>query len=193
MKSADADRSPGTNNDESSAPYTPADFYRQCSDSRCEFSLFEGERIVQGVATWHPSDTGFQIVGDPAVISVIDDYAAHPEVPVQCYSVRILGRWNEETSVFFDVDAEYGIFGISAAEEGDTDSLLNDAWEGRFHYEKRLPANDWEAVGFQIRTLAHRGQMTFSVRKIGVGEPLFYLIEVDGENSCGADAIQVDE
>ncbi|MBN2341478.1 MAG: hypothetical protein JXX29_22775 [Deltaproteobacteria bacterium] len=172
--------------------YTPTDFYRQCTDARCELNLTEGERIVQDVPTWHDVDTGFRLDGDPAVISTIDEYAAHPEVPVQCYVIQILGRWGTDVSVTFEASGEYGVFGMSAREEYESYVDPSTIFEGESFFSKPLPHNDWQLQTFELKTLSHRGQLEFSLRKSGAGEALFYFVEIDGNNDCSEKAIAVD-
>lgn len=179
--------------------YTPNDFDAHCYEQTCDFDLVEGERMSRGVATWHAGDRGFVVEGNPAVISVSDRYAAHPEVPVKCYKVRVLGNWDRNVELFFEVDGEYGIFGLSAAEKyaeeqnaDDTELDISSDYEGIVHFSQKLNGRDWQVNTLEIHTLKHRGQLDFSVRKEGEGDALFYLIKIDGERECTTNAINVD-
>ncbi|MBN2715836.1 MAG: hypothetical protein JXX14_08270 [Deltaproteobacteria bacterium] len=192
--SEDRDSNLGADEDTASkndSGYTPSDFYRQCTDSICQFKMIEGERWEPGVATWHPADTGFSLIGNPAVVTVVDSYAAHPAVPVACYTVTVLGNWDDDVQLFFDVTGQYGIFGMTPEEEM-ADPLPVSLFEGEFEWTRRLSANHWKPVTLTIRAPKHRGQMNFSFRKEGDGYVLFYLLEVNGQPLCPADAIVVD-
>ncbi len=191
--SADADDD--SNRDADSASewgYTPLDFYRQCSDVECDFRMFEGEKMLRGLSTWHPRDTGFSFVGDPVLISVTDEFAAHPDVPIACYSVSLLGYWDEDARIFLEVKGEYGIFGLTQSESESETLPVSDVEPQAFLFEKRIINGNWKPFDITLRTLNHRGRLDFSIRKEGSGQAVFYSIEVDGERECPANAEQVD-
>ena len=171
--------------------FTPSDFYRQCSEDVCDFKMYEGERRQKGVATWHPHDTGFSLIGDPVVVSVVDQFASHPEVPVACYKITVLGYWGTDVDVSLEITGEYGIFGMTWAEENDTVPPESEA-EGEFEWIHPLPPNTWEPLTFTVKSPKYRGEMTFSIRQTGSGNAIFYLLEVNGQPQCPPDAIAVD-
>ena len=171
--------------------YTPLDFYQQCTDIDCDFRMYEGEKRVLGIGTWHPKDTGFSFIGDPVLISVTDDYAAHPDVPVRCYTVSVLGYWEDDVQVSLEVAGEYGIFGMTR-EETESDVPPVSEFEGEFLFTKPLLNGNWNPFEISIRTLKHRGKLDFSIRTEGTGTAVFYLIEVDGQTECPAAAQVVD-
>ena len=179
------------NADTGAGGFTPSDFFEQCTDAVCDFNMFEGDRIEKGIGTWHPKDSGFRLVGDPVVVSVTDRYAAHPDVPVACYNITVLGSWQPDVQLSLEVFGTYGIDGLSWEEEHDTEPLVSE-FEGEFLWRKRLPPGDWETMQYTVRTLKHRGTMVFTIRKEGAGEARFYLLEVDGQGTCPEDAVEVD-
>jgi hypothetical protein len=193
MNSADeADNSDGVADTTSEWGYTPLDFYRQCTDVECDFRMFEGEKMLRGLSTWHPRDTGFSFVGDPVLISVTDEFAAHPDVPVVCYSVSLLGYWDADARIFLAVKGEYGIFGLTQAESESETLPVSDVASQAFLFEKRIMNGNWKPFDITLRTLKHRGRLDFSIRKEGSGQAVFYSIEVDGEMDCPANAEEVD-
>lgn len=171
---------------------TPLDFHEQCSDAVCDFRMDEGDRLSHGMGTWHLGDTGIGLEGAEVVISVTDEFAAHPEVPVECYEIRILGNWDEDVEVYFEMLGEYGIFGRSVSERQTDVELVSD-YEGEFEYSKRLPHGDWKLHTMEVRTLAHRGGIKFSIRKVGAGDARFYYIDINGKYLCSDNAIVLDE
>ena len=172
--------------------YTPLDFYQQCTDVECDFRMFEGEKMLRGLSTWHPRDTGFSFVGDPVRISVEDEFAAHPDVPIACYSISLLGHWDEDARIFLEVTGEYGIFGLTQAESESETLPVSDVAPQTFVFEKRIINGNWKPFDITLRTLKHRGRLDFSIRKEGSGQVVFYSIEVDGERKCPANAEEVD-
>jgi len=167
----------------------PVDFNASCGDVECDFLLVEGDRIVHGVPTWHPRDTGISLEGDPVVIRVTDAYAAHPLVEVDCYRLRVLGWWEEDVALYVDFRITY------VEEQGDSDSLdteLPVPTGGVVSDSVRLTNRNWHLVDFAVKEPAGRAFMSFSVRKEGPGQAVLYYVEVDGMAECAGDERRID-
>ncbi|MBN2715837.1 MAG: hypothetical protein JXX14_08275 [Deltaproteobacteria bacterium] len=171
--------------------WVPTDIYFKCSPFDCDFTTIEGD-YKTGVATWHPADSGFALVGDWAVMTVSDEYAAHPESETECYEIYVQGAWDDSVSVEVKVDAEYGVFGLSPNED-ETDTALYDLPDGSFSMTTAVESNAFEPWTMNIRTLKVRGKIVFSIEKRGEGDATFYFVEISGDEDCAGDAVTLDD
>ncbi|MBN2341479.1 MAG: hypothetical protein JXX29_22780 [Deltaproteobacteria bacterium] len=172
--------------------YTPTDFFKQCTGDACGFLREPTEALRQGVPTWHAGDSGFTLKGVPAALVAVDEFAAHPDVPVQCYQIQILGKWDATAGISIEMTGTYGVFGVTESEFIHPESLPTDLPDGEHVLTVPLSDSDWGLQQFEIHTLAYRGKLEFSLKKEGEGEALFYLLQVDGRNRCSSEALEVD-
>lgn len=174
----------------------PSGFNMSCSNVDCQFRRFGGEKILYGVPTWHRNDMGISLVGDPIMVSAVDEFAAHPEVPVACYTIRALGAWDENVNVQLVVEGQYGVYGMSYDESEDTDLVSEHEAANEdalvFPYRKSLSNLPWKMFETSVKTLKQRGKLTFSLEKTGPGEAVFYFIEVMGNYECNGTELEID-
>ena len=168
-------------------------FFRECAASNCnDFDMVEGEWTDKDAASWHPRAEGFRFVGDPVVISVSDDFAAHPDADWNCYNIYILGGWDDSVALKLSVKGEYGVFGINDSYETRNEIEESDATGETFSLVQEIKSNAWDPFELSVRTLAERGQVTFLLEKEGEGDARFYYIEISGSEYCMHDAVELD-
>ena len=175
----------------------PMDFYRQCTGRICEFDLYRGEKGYEfSASTWHPRDTGILINGDEVVIGACDENVTHPDVPISCFAISVLGHWDENVQMALEVRGEYGSFGFGSCE---TDAALDGFEESEtqssdFVWRLPLQNRNWEPEHFIVRSLKQQGLMRFLLYKTKPGDAVFYYVKVEGLSAeeCPANAIEVD-
>ncbi|MBN2529938.1 MAG: hypothetical protein JXR76_26345 [Deltaproteobacteria bacterium] len=185
----------GETNDSDQDLSIPMDFYRQCTGTKCQFELYDGEGYEYNAVTWHPLDTGILLNGDSLLMGVCDEYAAHPDVLVDCYAVSVMGHWDESVRLKLEVRAEYGELEVDGCETNvATEDSINAGGENQFVWTGRLKKRDWRPEKWIFRTLKQQGLMRFFIRKESPGDAMFYYIKVEGliDDECPANAIEVD-
>ncbi|MBN2801474.1 MAG: hypothetical protein JXR91_00115 [Deltaproteobacteria bacterium] len=185
----------------------PVDFYSQCRDVRCDFKMMEGDEIEHGVATWHPNDTGINLIGKKVVLSSTDEWAGSPDVPVNCYQISVLGYWDNDVTLSAQIDITY-LEEDTDFKDTNSDSLAMDTssyespWERHnslipvntsFKYIKEFKDGDWNLFKFNVMAPRQESFMTFSLIKEGDEDAILYFIEVDGMFNCDdIETVEVD-
>jgi hypothetical protein len=175
--------------------YLPLDFFAQCSDERCDFSMYEGERIEHGIATWHKNDTGIEMVGDKVMIAVEDGFAGHEDVSVKCYQITMLGGWDDDVIMSVDVKFwELDPAKVTITDEdlyyAELDESMVVSHENKIHQE--IKQRDWELFTMEVKSPAVRGLLRFDILKEGAGQSVLYFAKIEGEHVCSGDELEFD-
>ena len=143
-----------------------ASFDLWCGDSLCSWELERG--AVEKVATWHASDAGVGLVGDPVVMSQLSRV---DEEDVDCILFSLMAQTDDGTTVQLELD-------------------FND--DGLAEYEHPIPVMDWQTVSYDIRPPAWFEGIRFRIRKTGSGDAVLAQIRAqtdDAENCESMDPI----
>ena len=129
-----------------------------CGNKLCAWTVDQGQ--IRRVPTWHPSDFGVELVGDPVVIS--QSSAVTPD-SVYCFHVE------------FQVDKDPGV-------KLSLQLYANDV--GLPASEKSMQSQNWVPNSFDIEAYASNQTLRFAVRKAGAGRAVIATIFVtDGCSS----------
>ncbi|MBN2529937.1 MAG: hypothetical protein JXR76_26340 [Deltaproteobacteria bacterium] len=190
MRAEAADDSESKNDDGVGYSAVPMDFNVMCTANDCDFEVLEGE-METNAASWHPADEGIRLTGDIAVLSTDDEFAGHPDQNLACYRIKLLGAWDKTVQMHFEVNGDYGVYGMTS-DEDPSDEALQNLPEGHFKFKHVVNSAPWKTWSMEVQTLKNRGQMTFAIRKTGKGDARFYYIELSGETYCTDNAEELD-
>ncbi len=147
-----------------------ASFDLWCGDELCSWELEQGS--VEKVATWHASDAGASLVGNPVVMS---QHAEADEEEVDCIEFSLMAQSDPGTTVQLELDFY---------DDGITD------------YEHPIPVLDWETVSYWIRPPQHFDGIRFRIRKSGDGAAVLSQIRAQSvsEELCeGMDKLLLED
>ncbi len=204
-------------NDSKDINEIPVDYYVQCRDIRCDFTMDEkdimdSDIIKHGIATWHPHDTGIKLEGDSLEIHATDTWAGSSLVPVNCYKFKILGYWDKNVDLDLKVTVNYLIEppedsddNIDSDSSSDSDGYDDDyqspvdrhnslvPGKDKFIYKKKLTKHNWTLKELTFKAPSKESIMTFTIKKEGKGDAVLYFVEIDGNINCNkSDMIQID-
>lgn len=132
-----------------------------CGDSLCAWSVDQGQ--IRRASTWHRSDHGVEMVGNPVVISQLSR-----ESDADCFAFELIADADEGVGLTIQMD-------------------FND--DGSVEYDHPLASNDWRPVSYLITPPTWYSSVRFKIRKSGQGRAVVAQVRVESASGCTAEPL----
>jgi hypothetical protein len=136
--------------------YVKDRFDKWCGELPCEW---EADGEVERVGTWHKSDYGLSLSGNPVTVSRA--FRGQDEEEPLCTRIDIVARIDRNAEVTLAID------------------LMDD---DEIELSQPLPSLDWEYYGFQIMMPPRFNESRLSLTKEGAGSAIVALITMESVN-----------
>lgn len=131
-----------------------------CGNELCSWTVEQGD--VQRVPTWHRSDFGVELVGDPVVLSQVSEKQA------DCFHFRVQADVEPGVSLKLEMD------------------FLDD---GKVDFSQHLPSDNWIPSEYDVTPPAWYDKVRFVIRKSGAGRAVVSTIRVTRGDACSGPPI----
>jgi hypothetical protein len=135
-----------------------------CGGALCDWQTDAGE--VKRVPTWHPDDSGVELVGPNAQISQLVTLQG-TQTP-QCLEFEMVS----------DIAADAAVT-----------LLLDFADDGAPEFSAPVPATSWQAVRFSVTPPTWFGKVRFILRKAGAGRAVLAQLRITEGSGCAQPAL----
>lgn len=129
-----------------------------CGDKLCSWEV--GPGTVRRVPTWHRSDYGVELVGDPVVLR---QDSAVTSAESTCFLVELQADRDDDVRLTLEMD------------------FLRD---GHAEYSHDLASDDWQEVQYRVATPTWYEGVRFTIRKTGAGAAVISTIRVIKSGDC---------
>lgn len=129
-----------------------------CDKQLCSWELTKGQ--VQRVATWHRSDYGVLMAGNPTVIS---QFSPVTSASSRCFLFELQANRDDGVTLTLEMD------------------FLDD---GPVEYSHELASDNWQEVQYRVATPEWYDGVRFIIRKQGAGDAVLSHIRVTKASDC---------
>ena len=136
-----------------------------CGEQLCSWEVPMG--AVRRVSTWHRSDSGVELVGDPVVLTQLSDVTSAASI---CFLFELQADTDDGVNLTLEMD------------------FLDD---GSVEYSHALPSDDWQQVQYKVATPVWYEGVRFTVRKSGAGRAVLGTLRVTKAGDCPGPALEL--
>ena len=136
-----------------------------CEEALCSWEVEEGEAVQ--APTWHSSDHGVELVGNPATISQLVD---RDSGNLQCLHFHLLADIEETASVTLELD------------------FYDD---GVVEFTQIIPTSDWAMLSYHISLPTTYQGIRFRLSKSGGGRAILAEISASDSDECTDEPMEI--